>query len=445
MAIQEVIKYEGENSVLIYKHPAEDFNTMSQLIVHESQEAVFFSDGQALDSFRAGRYTLETKNIPLISKLRNLVSGGVSPFHTEVYFINLATMMDIPWGTPSQVTVRDPNYGYSYSAGASGSFGLKITDGRRLLINLVGTEKKMETSDVQKYFKDLIVTRVKNCIAVELGRYSYNEFNQHLSDISESVASQIEKDISDYGIQILNFFLSSVNIKPDDLEALKNLDNSMAQKRFEAMSDEEKKKKKLLKLIAPVIIGVLSLILLHGFFRWVVVIIAVIWAWFATASPVKWDDDSSDSNKWKDSINSNQTRADYWKTKEERLNDKEEFTISDMEAVINDISKSCSSSDEIIENERIKQEDDISGYWIVEVGHGALESVDSSLKAREAVEKYCKETGIYNIHESNNVYIYYTGIRIKKIRKSQAVTIQKLIQSYGIPNVNIRQMGPNEL
>lgn len=122
------------------------------------------------------------------------------------------------------------------------------------------------------------------------------------------------------------------------------------------MSDEEKKKKKLLKVIPPVIIGVISLIFLHGFFRWVVVIII-----------------------------------------------------------------------------------------IVEVGHGALESVDSSLKAREAVEKYCKETGIYNIHESNNVYIYYTGIRIKKIRKSQAVTIQKLIQSYGIPNVNIRQMSPNEL
>lgn len=106
MAIQEVIKYEGDNSTLIYKHPAEDFNTLSQLIVHESQEAVFFSDGQALDSFKAGRYTLETKNIPLISKIRNLVSGGVSPFHVEVYFINLATMMDIAWGTPSQQCSR---------------------------------------------------------------------------------------------------------------------------------------------------------------------------------------------------------------------------------------------------------------------------------------------------------------------------------------------------
>lgn len=239
MAIQEVIKYEGDNKTLIFKHPAEDFNTLSQLIVHESQEAVFFSDGQALDSFKAGRYTLETKNIPLISKLRNLVSGGVSPFHTEVYFINLATMMDIAWGTPSQVTVRDPNYGYSYSAGASGSFGIRITDGRKLLINLVGTESEMSVAEVQKYFKDLIVTRVKNCIAVELSKYSYNVFNQYLNEISASVAGQIERDISEYGIKILNFFVSAVNIKPDDLEELKKLDNSMAQKRFEALGNRE--------------------------------------------------------------------------------------------------------------------------------------------------------------------------------------------------------------
>lgn len=239
MAIQEVIKYEGDNQTLIYKYPKEDFNTLSQLIVHESQEAVFFSDGQALDTFKAGRYTLETKNIPLISKLRNLVTGGVSPFHVEVYFINMATMMDIIWGTPSQVTVRDPNYGYSYSAGASGSFGLKITDSRKLLLNLVGTEEEMSVSHVQKYFKDLIVTRVKNYIAVELSKYSYNTFNQYLNEISEGVSSQIKNDISEYGIEIFNFFVSAVNIKESDLEELKKLDNSMAVKRFEAMGNRD--------------------------------------------------------------------------------------------------------------------------------------------------------------------------------------------------------------
>lgn len=239
MAIQEVIKYEGDNQTLVYKFPKEDFNTLSQLIVHESQEAVFFSDGQALDSFRAGRYTLETKNIPMISTLRNLVSGGVSPFHAEVYFINHALMMDIAWGTPSQVAVRDPNYGYSYSAGASGSFGIKIIDGRKLLINLVGTESGMSTTEVQKYFKDLIVTRVKSCIATELSKYSYNVFNQHLNEISEHIATQVDSDISEYGIKILNFFVSAVNINPDDLEELKRLDNSMAQKRFEALGNRD--------------------------------------------------------------------------------------------------------------------------------------------------------------------------------------------------------------
>lgn len=239
MAIQEVIKYEGDNQTLIYKYPKEDFNTLSQLIVHESQEAVFYSDGQALDSFHAGVYTLETKNIPLISKLRNIVTGGVSPFHTEVYFINLATMMDVAWGTPSQVTVRDPNYGYSYSAGASGSFGIKIIEGRKLLINLVGTENVMSTAEVQKYFKDLIVTRVKNCIAIELSKYSYNTFHEHLNDISFNVAQQIQNEIAEFGIQILNFFVSAINIKPEDLNELKRLDNDMAQKRFEAMGNRE--------------------------------------------------------------------------------------------------------------------------------------------------------------------------------------------------------------
>lgn len=239
MAIQEVIKYEGDNGTLVYKHPAEDFNTLSQLIVHESQEAVFYSDGQALDSFKAGRYTLETKNIPLLSKLRNLISGGVSPFHTEVYFINLTTLMDINWGTPTKFAVRDPNYGYSYEAGANGSFGLKIVDGRKLLINLIGTESAMTTGTVQKYFKDLIIAKVKSFMATELSKYSYNEINQHLDDISRELGEKIQSAMLSYGIQIINFFVSAVSIKEEDLEKLKNLDNEMAQKRYAALGDRD--------------------------------------------------------------------------------------------------------------------------------------------------------------------------------------------------------------
>ena len=93
--LAEIIKYEGDNSTFIWKHPCEDFNTTTQLIVHESQEAIFFMNGQALDLFGAGRYTLETENIPLIKKFLNKPTGDKTPFHCEVYFINKTEQMAI--------------------------------------------------------------------------------------------------------------------------------------------------------------------------------------------------------------------------------------------------------------------------------------------------------------------------------------------------------------
>lgn len=99
----------------------------------------------------------------------------------------------------------------------------------------IATEEVAETT----YMPEVEETRVKNCIAVELSKYSYNVFNQHLNEISENVAGQVESDLESYGIRILNFFVSAVTIKPDDLEELKKLDNSMAQKRFEAMGNRD--------------------------------------------------------------------------------------------------------------------------------------------------------------------------------------------------------------
>ena len=91
--IAEVIKYEGDNRTFIWKHPCEDFNSLTQLIVHENQEAIFYMNGQALDSFGPGRYTLETQNIPIIGKTLNRTTGDETPFHCEIYFINKTEQM----------------------------------------------------------------------------------------------------------------------------------------------------------------------------------------------------------------------------------------------------------------------------------------------------------------------------------------------------------------
>ena len=92
--VAESIQYEGDNKTFIWKHPCENFNNLTQLTVHESQEAIFFMNGQALDTFGPGRYTLETQNIPKLSDyLKRLVGKAESVFHCEVYFINKTVQM----------------------------------------------------------------------------------------------------------------------------------------------------------------------------------------------------------------------------------------------------------------------------------------------------------------------------------------------------------------
>ena len=154
--IADIIKYEGDNSTFIWKHPVEDFNSMTQLIVHESQEAIFFMNGQALDLFGPGRHTLETQNIPILRKLINIPTDGETAFHCEVYFINKTVQMAIKWGTDSHVQYMDPVYNFPLSIGARGEMALSVADSRKLLIKLVGTENGIGQQKLVDFFKAFI-------------------------------------------------------------------------------------------------------------------------------------------------------------------------------------------------------------------------------------------------------------------------------------------------
>ncbi|MBQ6528303.1 MAG: SPFH domain-containing protein, partial [Clostridia bacterium] len=133
-----VISFDGDNRSLVWKHPLTDVSAGSQLIVHESQEAIFFRDGEALDSFPAGRYTLDVDTLPEMNRRIQLPPPGM-PFHSEIYFVNLATQMNIKWGTDRKASVLDPKSGMSVELGASGTYNLRVVDPRKLVIRLVGT------------------------------------------------------------------------------------------------------------------------------------------------------------------------------------------------------------------------------------------------------------------------------------------------------------------
>lgn len=216
MPIAEVIKYEGDNSTFVWKHPAEDFNTNSQLIVHESQEAIFFMNGQPLDLFGSGRYTLETQNMPILNKIINLPTGGVSAFHCEVYFINKVDQMAVQWGTDSKIQYVEPTYGFPLSIGAGGEMSLKVADSKVLLLRLVGTEKDLSRDKLVSYFRAFLMARIKTYIAQTLKSDKINifEIDEKLLEFSDALKARLINDFKEYGISLEKFFVTRI-VKPD--------------------------------------------------------------------------------------------------------------------------------------------------------------------------------------------------------------------------------------
>ena len=214
--IAEIIKYEGDNTTFVWKHPCEDFNSLTQLIVHESQEAIFFMNGEALDLFGAGRYTLETQNVPLVGKALKRTTGGDSPFHCEVYFINKTEQMSIKWGTDSRVQYMEPTYGFPISIGASGEMSLRVENSRKLLLKLVGTEAYLNQAKLVSFFRGFLMTKVKTYIAQAMKSQTISifEIDEKLTVFSEEIKKLLVNDFLEYGISLEQFFVTNV-AKPD--------------------------------------------------------------------------------------------------------------------------------------------------------------------------------------------------------------------------------------
>jgi len=235
-----VIQYEGDNSTFIWKHPIEDFNNGSILNVHESQEAIFFMNGEALDTFGPGQHTLETQNIPILKKAYSLPTGSQTPFHAEVYFINQTVHMGMKWGTDSRVRFIDPQTGIPLDIGASGELNLQVSDSRRLLVKLVGTtnglvnKQVLESTDeadicktVRSFFRAPLMSEVKSHLAAAIKDQNINilEIDQYMSELSEALRDRISPKFEEYGLCIPQFYITNVSLPEDDpnFKGIKNL------------------------------------------------------------------------------------------------------------------------------------------------------------------------------------------------------------------------------
>ncbi|MEY8312252.1 SPFH domain-containing protein [Oscillospiraceae bacterium 42-9] len=219
MAFLDVIKYEGSNNVLVWKHPREDFNTNSQLIVHESQEAFLFRDGQILGPYYPGKHNIQTENIPGVRRVVGLFTGGISPNHYEVYYVNKANIMNVCWGTTSPWTIQDQSVQIPFEMQAHGQFAVKVVDSKQFLLKLVGTTTNFSQRTLQDLFYGYMITHIKTQIStlIEAEGLSHAEISSHLLDISEKVKPRLEPNFSKYGLTLEEFVVESIGILKDEI------------------------------------------------------------------------------------------------------------------------------------------------------------------------------------------------------------------------------------
>ncbi len=231
MAIVEVVKYNGPPNVFAWKYPSEELGTWTQLIVNESQEAVLFKGGRALDVFPSGRHTLETKNIPFLRAIINLPFGGRSPFTAEIWYVNKLFKLDIKWGTASPIQIQDPKYEVFIPIRSNGMFGIQIEDAKRFLLKLVGTAPGFDELSIVKYFRGLYITKVKDVIASYVIKKSISvlEINAYIDELSAHMKSRMEPEMAEYGIKLVSFYVNEISA-PEEDPAVQKLKAALAKK-----------------------------------------------------------------------------------------------------------------------------------------------------------------------------------------------------------------------
>ncbi|HBL17315.1 MAG: hypothetical protein A2X36_11575 [Elusimicrobia bacterium GWA2_69_24] len=231
MAIIDRVKYDGPGNVLVWRHPPDDLSWGTQVIVNQSQEAIFFKGGQALDVLGPGTHKLETSNIPLLRTLIKIPFGGETPFAAEIYYVNKATNLDIKWGTKSPIPVLDPKYNIFLPVRAFGQFGVRVQDSRKFVMQLSGTMNEFTTETLSEYFRGIILTKAKDYIAETIVQKKVNllEITAFLEEISAELQKKLAKDFANFGIQLVNFLLNSINV-PDDDDTVIRLKKALAEK-----------------------------------------------------------------------------------------------------------------------------------------------------------------------------------------------------------------------
>ncbi len=220
-----------------------DFRLGSQVIVRESQNAVFYRDGKSLDMFGPGRHTITTANLPLISSVMSFFTGGNNVFTAEVYFVNMREFTDLKWGTPQPISLRDSELGFARVRGF-GQYTIQIAEPKRFVDQIVGTQGLYRTSQIEDYLRNTIISNITDVLGENMT--SIFDLPRLVDELGAAVRAKATPAFAAMGIALKQLMV--VSITPTDetakaiderasMGAIGNMDAYMKFKAAQAMGD----------------------------------------------------------------------------------------------------------------------------------------------------------------------------------------------------------------
>ncbi len=219
--IIDVVEFLDETGTeIVHREPEGgpgDFRLGSQVIVRESQRAVFFRDGKALDMFEPGRHTLTTYNIPILASLINLVTNGKTPFPVEVVFVNMAQFIDQKWGTAEPLPFRDKDFGLARLR-AFGSYAFQVEDPKLVVNTIAGQQGIFNTSEIEGYLRGIIVQRFIETLGA-LNR-SLLDLPVMYGEIANTVRTRVQQDFTALGLELTALYVNAITPTEETAKAL---------------------------------------------------------------------------------------------------------------------------------------------------------------------------------------------------------------------------------
>jgi excisionase family DNA binding protein len=223
-----------------------DFRLGSQVIVRESQNAVFYRDGKSLDTFGAGRHTITTANLPLLSNVLSFFTGGNDVFTAEVYFVNMREFTDLKWGTPQPISLRDSELGFARVRGF-GQYTIQVSDPKLFVDQIVGTQGLYQTSQIEDYLRNSIISKITDVLGENMT--SIFDLPRLVDELGAATKAKVQDSFAAMGIALKQFMV--VSLTPTDetakaiderasMGAIGNMDAYMKYQAAKAMGEAAK-------------------------------------------------------------------------------------------------------------------------------------------------------------------------------------------------------------